>query len=339
MTPSTASPAPFGTAFAKVMSVTTWKGDVWETPSTRPLGPFSFHPATHALHYGSACFEGLKAHLGIDGKVRIFRSAAHAERMRRSAAVLHLPVPSADMLEMMIGDTVAANLSEVPDSPGSLYLRPTLIGTEPNIGAAASPSKEALLFILASPVGDYFSGGLRPLKLLVETDRPRTTPQFGMVKSGANYAMALGPTLAAKEKYGVDQVLFAPNGQVQETGASNFILIDSERVVTPELTESFLHGVTRSSILHLAADLGYRVEERKLTVQEVMEWAGRPDGEAALSGTAAVLSPVGTLFHDGEEVAVGSGAVGSHTLALREALADIHTGRRADTYGWTTVVG
>jgi len=338
MTTPAASPAPFGTAFGPMISVARWTGESWDGPELQPTAPFSFHPATHALHYGSACFEGLKAHLGADGRVRIFRSAAHVDRMRHSASILYLPEPPAEMLSEMIHMAVEANLAQVPAAPGSLYLRPTLLGTEPNIGAAASPSRTALLYVLTSPVGDYFSGGVRPLKLLVETERLRTTPQFGMVKSGANYAMALGPTLAAKSRFGVDQVLFAPNGEVQETGASNFMLIDAERVVTPALTDSFLHGVTRSSLLQLAADLGYRVEERTVTVQEVVEWAARSEGEAALSGTAAVLSPVGTLFHDGEELLVGSGEVGPHSLRLRKALTDIHGGIAPDPYGWTTLV-
>jgi branched-chain amino acid aminotransferase len=338
MTTPAASPAPFGTAFGPRISVARWTGQEWDGPTVEPTAPFSFHPATHALHYGSACFEGLKAHLGVDGRVRIFRAAAHVDRMRHSASILYLPEPPAAMLTEMIHEAVVANLDQVPAAPGSLYLRPTLLGTEPNIGAAASPSRTALLYVLTSPVGDYFSGGVRPLRLLVETERLRTTPQFGMVKSGANYAMALGPTLAAKQHFGVDQVLFAPGGEVQETGASNFMLIDGERVVTPALTDSFLHGVTRSSLLQLAADLGYRVEERTVTVQEVVEWAARPDGEAALSGTAAVLSPVGTLFHDGEELLVGSGEVGVHSLRLRKALTDIHGGISPDPYGWTTLV-
>lgn len=339
MTESTALSAPFGTVFGEMMPVVRFEAGSWSESAVGPTAPFSMHPATHALHYGSACFEGLKAHLGDDGNVRIFRADAHVERMRRSAEILHLPIPPVDLLTGMIRAAVESNLDQVPPNPGSLYLRPTLIGTEPNIGAAASPSKQALLYVLPSPVGDYFSGGVRPLKLLVETVHPRTTPQFGMVKSGANYVMALGPTLAAKKQFGVDQVLFAPGGEVQETGASNFMLIDSERVITPELTDSFLHGVTRSSILRLAQDLGYKVEERRVTTQEVFEWAARPDAEAALSGTAAVLSPVGTLFHDGEEIRVGTGEVGTESLKLRAALTDIHLGRAEDPYGWTTLIG
>ena len=314
-----------------------YENETWGAPVLGPVAPFSFHPATHALHYGSACFEGLKAHRGIDNVVRIFRAASHINRMRGSADVLCLPQPPADVLNQMLHDVTAACRDEVPMAPGSLYLRPTLIGTEENIGAAASPSTTALLFVLASPVGDYFSGGIRPLAVAIEVDQPRTTPQFGMVKSGANYVMALRPTLEAKKKLGIDQVLFAPGGIVQETGASNFMLIDSERVVTPALTASFLHGVTRDSLLTLARDMGYIVEERDVTVDEVVAWAKRDGAEAALAGTAAVLSPVGRMVHEGESINVGNGGIGEHTMRLRTALTDLHVGAAPDPYGWLTV--
>lgn len=330
--------APFGTVLVDVMSVATWDGEMWQGPKLGPLEPLAVRPASHVLHYGSACFEGLKAHRGVDGVVRIFRLDRHVQRLQNSASVLVLPAPTTELVNEMIVDVVRASLDEVPDAPGSLYLRPTLIGTEENIGAASRPSREAMLFVLASQVGDYFAGGARPLALAIETERPRTTPQFGMVKAGANYAMALGPTLAAADEFGVDQILFAPGGLVQETGASNFLLLDAERVVTPELTASFLHGVTRDSILTIAADLGYAVEERPVTVEEVLAWAARPDGEAALSGTAAVMSGVGELVYQGRRVTVGTGEVGQHTTALRAALADIHAARRPDSHAWLTPV-
>ena len=329
---------PFGTEFATTMATATWKEGSWAEPTLGPVEPFSFHPATHVLHYGSACFEGLKAHRGVDGGVRIFRADRHSERMATSARILRLPVPPADMLGQMITDVVKANVDQVPVAPGSLYIRPTLIGTEENIGAAAVPSKSALLFVLASPVGDYFRGGIRPLKIAIETEQPRSTPQFGMVKSGANYVMALGITMDRRDQYGIDQVLFAPDGQVQETGAANFMLIDSDRIVTPALTESFLHGVTRDSLLQLGRDMGYEVEERPLTLDEVIEWSARPDAEAALSGTAAVLASVGTLVVDGEEIPIGTGDVGSNTTKLRSALTAIHVGEADDRHGWLSEV-
>jgi branched-chain amino acid aminotransferase len=329
--------APFGTLFTATMSQVSYANGEWGVPVLGPVAPLSLHPATHVLHYGSACFEGLKAHRGVDGSVRIFRASAHAARMRGSADVLCLPAPPEGMLLQMLHDVTAACRDDVPVAPGSLYLRPTLIGTEPNIGAAASPSSTALLYVLASPVGDYFSGGVRPLAISIETDQPRTTPQFGMVKSGANYVMALRPTLEAKKKLGVDQVLFAPGGVVQETGASNFLLIDADRIVTPALTASFLHGVTRDSLLVLARDLGYAVDERDVTVDEVVNWARRPGAEAALAGTAAVLSPVGRLVHRGESINVGDGGIGINTMRLRTALTELHIGVADDPYGWLTV--
>lgn len=328
---------PFGTVFGDSFSVARWADGAWEAPTLGPIEPFSFHPATHVLHYGSACFEGLKAHRGVDNVVRIFRLHRHVERMQASARVLRLPVPDADMLAAMITDVVADNLHRVPAAPGSLYLRPTLIGTEPNIGAAAAPSKTALLYVLPSPVGDYFKGGIRPLKVKVETVQPRSTPAFGSVKTGANYAMALGITLDAKEELGIDQVLFAPNGDVQETGASNFLLLGDKHILTKALDSSFLHGVTRDSLLQLAREAGFRVEERNFTVDEMIDWA--EDGEAALSGTAAVLGGVGAMIVDGEEIPFGSGEVGATTLELRQALTDVQLGRTPDTHGWTTAVG
>jgi len=291
------------------------------------------------LHYGSACFEGLKAHRGVDGAVRIFRLDRHVRRMQQSAEVLVLPVPPADLLAGLVVDVVRAGLDLVPDAPGSLYLRPALIGTEANVGAAAKPAAEALLFVLSSPVGDYFAGGLRPLTVAVETDQPRTTPAFGTVKTGANYAMALGTTRRAAAAVGADQVLFAPGGRVEETGASNVVLVDGERLVTPELTTAFLHGVTRDSVLHLAGELGLQVEERPLDVDELLAWAARPDAEVALTGTAAGLAPVGHLVHRGERVAVGTGEPGPATERLRRALRDVQTAARSAPDGWLTEVG
>ncbi|HCB34759.1 MAG TPA: branched-chain-amino-acid transaminase [Acidimicrobiaceae bacterium] len=303
--------------------------------AVEPFGDLTLSPAAHVLHYASAVFEGLKAHRQADGGVAVFRLDDHVERMRTSAAKLRLPVPDAEMLRAMIVDAVTANAAEVPDPPGSLYIRPTLIGTEPNIGAAATPSSEALLYIVNCPVGDYFTGGVRPLTLLVESCIPRTTPQFGMVKSGANYAMALTPTLDAMAvDESIDQMLFATGGDVTETGASNFFLADGDRLVTRQLDGSFLHGVTRSSVITLAGDLGYEVEERPIEVDELVATAG--EGEAFLSGTAAVIAPVGTMVIGGERHTVGDGQPGKTTLRLRETLVDIAVGRSDDPHGWRT---
>ncbi len=330
--------APFGSLFGDQMTIARLvDGGYTYGGSAQPLEHFSLHPATHVFHYGSACFEGLKAHRQVDGSLAIFRLDDHVERMRQSVARLRMPVPDAELIRRMIVDAVEANASFAPDSPGSLYIRPTYIGTAPNIGAAAAPSDTATLYVICSPVGDYFKGGVRPLTVYVETKTPRTTPQFGMVKSGANYVMALGPTLDAKRDHGADQVLFATGDDVTETGASNFFFCDDERVVTRELDESFLHGVTRDSILKIAASAGYEAEERKLSVGELVEWAERA-GELFLSGTAAVVAPVGTVIVGDSKVTVGDGQPGPNTLKLREALTSVQIGAAPDPHGWRTTV-
>lgn len=327
----------FGTEFCDEISIVRFENGAWQTPSIVPLAPLPMHPAAHVFHYASTCFEGFKAYRWEDGKARIYRMHDHVARMQKSAASLHLPIPAADLLVGMVTDLVARQVDDIPAPPSSLYLRPTLIGTLENIGAAAAPSTEATLFVLASPVGDYFSGGASTLKLLVEDQRARSTEQLGSTKTGGNYAAALGPTLEAKEKYGVDQVLFCPNGDVQETGAANFLLISDDEIITKPLDSSFLHGMTRDSILKLAAELGYTINERNISVTELLELV--KSHEAALSGTAACLSPVGALVYQGQEISVCDGAAGPNTLRLRKALQDIQYGQAPDTHGWLTEIG
>ena len=256
--------------------------------------------------------------------------------MRKSAASLGLPIPGVDLLTGMVKELVAHQVADIPPPPSSLYLRPTLIGTLENIGAAAAPSTEATLFVLTSPVGDYFSGGASTLKVLIDDAHARSTEQLGSTKTGGNYAAALVPTLEAKAKYGVDQVLFCPNGDVQETGASNFMLISDDEVITKPLDSSFLHGITRDSVLKLAADLGYKISERDFTVTELLAWSSQY--EAALSGTAACLSSVGGLVYQGDEIPVMDGNPGPNTERLRKALQDIQYGDAPDTHGWLTEV-
>jgi len=325
----------FGTEFCDKFSIVRYVDGAWQAPSIQPLKPLSIHPAAHVFHYASTCFEGFKAYRWKDGKARIFRLHDHVARMQKSAASLRLPVPDADMLANMVKDLVAYHVEDIPLPPSSLYLRPTLIGTLQNIGAAAAPSTEATLFVLASPVGDYFAGGATTLKLLVE-ERARTTEQLGSTKTGGNYAAALGPTLEAKKKYGVDQVLFCPDGDVQETGAANFLLISDDEIITKPLDTSFLHGMTRDSILKLGAELGYAISERNFTVTELLNRISTY--EATLSGTAACLSPVGALVYNGEDLPVLDGGPGPNTAKLQKALQDVQYGLADDNYGWLTEV-
>jgi len=326
----------FGTEFCDHFAIARFTDGGWSAPSIEPLAPLSMHPAAHVFHYASTCFEGFKAYRWDDGKARVYRLRDHVARMQKSAASLRLPVPDAEMLAGMVMDLVAHHIDDIPEPPSSLYLRPTLIGTLENIGAAAAPSTEATLFVLASPVGDYFAGGATTLKLLVEDQRARSTEQLGSTKTGGNYAAALGPTLEAADKYGVDQVLFCPNGDVQETGAANFLLISDDEVITKPLDSTFLHGMTRDSILKLAADNGYKVTERNFTVDELLQLI--KTYEAALSGTAACLSPVGTLVFHGDDIQVRDGEAGPNVVKLRKALQDIQYGLAPDSHAWLTEI-
>ncbi|HEY4444240.1 MAG TPA: branched-chain amino acid aminotransferase [Steroidobacteraceae bacterium] len=322
----------FGTLLTSHMAVATYQGDRWSPSEIKPVAPIELSPAAHVLHYASTCFEGFKAFRRADGSVHIFRMDRHIQRMRQSARQLVLPEPDAAQLADMVRAVISRCRDAVPEAPGALYLRPILFGTTANIGAAATPTAEASLIVLASPVWDYFSGGMKPLRILVDDENTRSAAQMGMVKTGGNYAAALGPTLSARAKYQVDQVLFCPGGQVQETGAANFVLIRDGELLTRGLDTTFLHGVTRDSLLTLARDLGYKVSERTFDVNEMLAWA--KTGEAALSGTAAVLAGVGTLIYRGTDHRVGNGDVGPLTRALRAQLVAIQQGDAPDRHGW-----
>ena len=158
--------SPFGSVLAEQMPLAEYANGKWSEPKLVQLSDFQLHPGAHCLHYGSSCFEGLKAYRWADDSLVIFRADQHAQRMAESAATLRLPVPDLDMLKQMMVDAVLAAAEEVPPAPGALYLRPVLIGVDTNIGAAATSSHTAQLYVIASPVGDYFAGGQRALRLL-----------------------------------------------------------------------------------------------------------------------------------------------------------------------------
>ena len=322
----------FGTLLTSHMAVATYSQDRWSKSEIRPVGPIELSPAAHVLHYASTCFEGFKAFRHADGSVHVFRMDRHIQRMQQSARQLVLPQPDAAQLADMVRAVIDRCRDAVPEAPGALYLRPILFGTTGNIGAAATPAADASLLVLASPVWDYFSGGMKPLRILVDDQNTRSAAQMGMVKTGGNYAAALGPTLRARAQYQVDQVLFCPGGQVQETGAANFVLIRERELLTRSLDSTFLHGVTRDSLLTLARDLDYKVSEREFEVDEMLEWV--KSGEAALSGTAAVLAGVGTLIYHGTEHRVAGGEVGPLTRGLRAQLVAVQQGEAPDRHGW-----
>ncbi len=324
--------AAFGTKFTQRMVCSDYREGHWSGLEVVPVAPFPMHPATHVLHYASECFEGLKAYRTGGGDIHLFRPDRHMERLTNSAAQLLLEIPDRATLDRSLHLAVAAVVDEIPHYPGALYLRPTLFGTEEDIGAAARPSTSSRYFVLTSPVGDYFAGGLKPLRVKVDDRAMRSTPGFGAVKTGGNYAAAMRQVVRARRELGADQVLFAPGGDVQETGAANFILIEDGELLTKPLDGSILPGITRDCILTLARDAGLKVTERNFGVEELLHRA--PRGEAALTGTAAVLTPVGTLLYDGREITVGDGGMGAWSAGLREQLCAIQSGVAEDPHGW-----
>lgn len=328
----------FGTQFMPEMTITHFSDGEWSTPERVSSNSISMHPGAHVLHYASTCFEGLKAFRHEDGSVQIFRLDQNLVRFAQSSELLYLPPIDQATTSSMITDIVSYYKDDVPAPPASMYIRPTHFGTEPAIGKAAAPSASSTQYILLSPVGDYFTGGEATLRLLLESDGMRCGSDHGRVKGGGNYASALKHIMVAKQEHNADQVLFCPGGDIQETGAANFILIENNEVITKALDDSFLHGVTRSSILTLAADNGMTVSERDLSIEELLERSSRSGCEAGLAGTAAVLASVGTFIHNGRDYPVGDGKPGPIIRQLRNQLNDIQWGRTQDTRGWLTQV-
>jgi branched-chain amino acid aminotransferase len=329
----------FGSVFMPKMVITRYEDGAWSDIEVVDSDQLTLHPAAHVLHYASTCFEGLKAFRHDDGSVNLFRMGANIARMAKSSELLMLPPIDEVKLAAMIRQIVLQFADQVPAPPGSMYIRPTHLGSEPSIGKAAAPSTTSLLYVILSPVGDYFAAGSRSLRVLVEPNAERCAAHMGRVKSGGNYASALQPIMAARHSVQADQVLFCPGGDVQETGAANFLLIDGNEIITKALDSTFLHGITRDSILSLARDQGMVVSERALPVAELIERAKEPGTEAALSGTAAVLAPVGTLIYEGQEITVGSGQEGPATQKLRESLNAIQWGKAPDNHGWVERLG
>jgi branched-chain amino acid aminotransferase len=329
----------FGTAFSDHMARVSWTADGgWHDRRVEAYGPLVLDPATAVLHYGQEIFEGLKAYLHADGSVWTFRPEANAARFARSARRLALPeLPVEDFLGS-IEALVRTDRAWVPSGEEtSLYLRPFMYASEVFLGVR--PTRQAEYVLIASPVGPYFAGGVKPVSIWVVRDYHRAGPGgTGAAKCGGNYAASLLPQQQAQAQ-GCDQVCFldAPTGSyLEELGGMNvFVVRGDGSVTTPELNGSILEGVTRSSILTLLREAGHDVQERPVPLQEVRD--GLQDGsitEMFACGTAAVVTPIGRLASDDFDLAVGGGETGPVTSAVRSRLTDVQYGRAADTHGW-----
>jgi branched-chain amino acid aminotransferase len=333
-----ASPG-FGNHFTDNMIQATWTPDAgWHDASLMPYGPITLDPSAAVLHYAQEIFEGLKAYKRADGSVWAFRPDANAARFQRSATRLALPLLEVEHFLESLRLLVATDAAWIPEgAEASLYLRPFMFASEAFLGVR--PAAKVTYLLIASPAGAYFSGGVNPVSIWLSTDYNRSGPGgTGAAKCGGNYAASLAPMIEAKDN-GCDQVCFldaAESRWVEELGGMNIFFVFADgRLVTPELTGTILEGVTRSSILELAKELGHDVEERRIGIEE---WrSGVADGslrEVFACGTAAVVTPVGRLKWDGGEIVMGDGNTGEVTSAIRTALLDIQHGDAPDTHGW-----
>jgi branched-chain amino acid aminotransferase len=336
----------FGKVFSEHMAVAHWaRGRGWHDAELRPYGPIAMDPGTSVLHYAQAVFEGLKAYRLQHGRVAVFRPDANAARFRRSARRLALPeLPDAafvDAIDLLVG----LDADWVPSAPEhSLYLRPFMYASEVNL--SVHPSDEVTFVLIGSPSGSYFPTGVKPVTVWLSEDFSRAAPGgTGAAKTGGNYAGSLLAQAQAADQ-GCDQVVWLDaieHRWVEEMGGMNLFFVfgtgSRARLMTPALTGTLLPGVTRDALLILGKDLGYDVEEGRISVEQ---WqSGCADGslsEVFACGTAAVITPVGAVKSARGSWTVGDGKPGAISMRLRQALVDIQRGAAPDVHGWMHAV-
>jgi branched-chain amino acid aminotransferase len=332
----------FGRLFTDHMALTDWQEESgWTDPRVVPYGPFTLDPAAAVFHYGQEIFDGLKAFRAADGAVRLFRADRHCRRMASGAARLCLPAIDPDLMLALLKTLVRIDRDWVPAAPGTaLYLRPTLIATEPFLGVR--PSRQCLFFIIGSPVGSYHGPAFAPAKIWVEDRYVRAAPGgLGAVKAGANYVASL---LAAEEakRRGYAQVLWTDavaHRHLEEVGTMNLVAVIGDEVVTPALDGTILGGVTRDSVLTLCRDWGLRVGERRLAIEELLEAERQGTLKEVFGcGTAAVITPVGELGWREQRLIINDGQPGPLATRLFQAITDVQYGRAPDVHGWMTPV-
>jgi branched-chain amino acid aminotransferase len=328
----------FGRQFTDHMFVMSWSGKQgWHEAEITPYGPFSLDPAAMVLHYAQEIFEGLKAYQGQDGSILLFRPLDNLRRLNRSAVRLCMPeIPAEDVLEAL-KQMISLDRDWVPNAPGaSLYIRPAMIATEAAVGL--HPSNEYLFFIICCPVGAYYAEGFKPTKIYVEDRYVRAAAGgVGEAKTGGNYAASLKAFAEAKSK-GCTQVLWLDaleRKYVEEVGTSNIFFVISNELITPPLGGTILPGITRDTVLKLAADWGLKASERRISMDELM--AAAADGsltEAFGSGTAAVISPVGEFVYQEQSIRISNGQTGPVAQRFFDSIQQLQRGLLPDPHGW-----
>ncbi len=333
----------FGQVFTDHMFVMDYaKDEGWHDARIVPHGNFSISPAAMVFHYGQAIFEGLKAYKTPEKKICLFRARDNFERMNRSAKGLCIPEVDIDFVMKAMKQLILLERDWIPETLGtSLYIRPTIIATDPFLGVRASHTYR--FFIILSSVGAYYAEGLNPVKIWVAKDHVRAIRGgVGEFKTAGNYAASLYASEQAK-KQGYAQVLWLDaidRKYIEEVGAMNIFFLMKDELVTPNLNGSILPGITRYSVLTLARKWGMTVSERKIGIDEVIEaHASGKLLEVFGSGTAAVISPVGEIRYGDKIIAIGDGKPGLTAMKFYDALTAIQYGKAEDTENWIEVIG
>ncbi len=318
------------------------KGQGWLHPRIVPYGPLSLDPSAMVLHYGQEIFEGLKAYRWTDGTIALFRPDKNIERWNRSARRLCMAETDPEMFMEGMKTLILLDRDWIPSSPGtSLYIRPTMIATEAALGV--KPSSRYLFFIIIGPVGPYYPEGFSPTRIYVTKSYVRAAKGgVGETKTGGNYAASLYAATKAQE-LGYTQVLWldaAEHKYVEEVGTSNIFFRIGDELITPPLAGTILPGVTRDSVLCLAREWGIPVNERLITIDEVLQAAetGRLQ-EMFATGTAAVISPVGGIGYQDRVIPVADGKTGPLAQRLYDEITGIQYGQKPDPYGWVVKIG
>lgn len=313
----------------------------WYQSTIEPLKPFPIHPGAAVLHYAQTLFEGMKAFRQQDGGIALFRPDFNYERFAQSAERLCMACPPKELFLEAVKQIVKVEERWVPNEPNtSLYIRPTLIGTEPFLGVR--PSKETMFFILLSPVGAFYTtgphnSGTEPVKIWVEEKYLRAAPGgLGAVKAGANYAASLKAAREAKKK-GYNQVLWldVDHEGIEEVGTMNVFFAFKDEIVTPALNGSILPGGVRDSVIQMLRHQKHKVTERKITIAEVFERLQSGElVEAFGTGTAAVISPIGVLHYRDQDLTINNNKMGPLSTQLFKDITALQRGTGPDPFKW-----
>lgn len=314
------------------MYITTIEGnEAWKPGKIIPYGPIEMSPAAGVINYGQGLFEGMKVFRSTKDRIVFFRPEENARRMQRGADRLKIPpVPESIFIDA-VEQVVDANKKFIPPvGRGAMYIRPLLMGSGPILGVAPAPSYTFLVYV--TPVGPYFKGGVQAIDLLISDTNHRAAPGgSGGVKAIGNYAPGMKPSKDAKSK-GYAEVIYLDaktHTYIEEVGAANYFCIKDNVLYTPELTGTILPGITRDSTIHLARSMGYEVIETKVSAEFAMS-----ADEAFCCGTAAVISPIGSITHGEKKCVYGEGEPGPITQRLYNSLTDIQKEVAEDTFAW-----